>query len=49
LNLSASRTKAGEEREFRARMRDAVATKLGPPSLAVAQGLAAAWRPKPER
>jgi uncharacterized protein len=49
LNLSASRTRPGEEREFRARMRNAVATKLGPPSLAVAQGLAVAWRPKPER
>lgn len=49
LNLSASRTRGGEERDFRARMRNAVATKLGPPSLAFAQGLAVAWRPKPER
>ena len=49
LNLSASRTKPGQEREFRARMRNAIATKLNPSLLAVAQGLAVAWRPKPER
>jgi len=48
LNLSTARTRAREERDFRARMRDAVATKLGPPSLAIAQNLAIAWRPKPE-
>jgi TPR repeat protein len=46
LDLSAARTQPGEEREFRAKMRDAVATKLGPSSLAVAQGLAVAWYPR---
>jgi hypothetical protein len=49
LNLSASRTRAGDEREYRARMRDAIASKLGRPGVAVAQSLAVAWRPKPER
>jgi len=49
LNLSASRTRAGEERDHRARMRDAIAFKLGGPGVAAAQNLAIAWRPKPER
>jgi len=49
LNLSASRTRAGDEREHRARMRDAIAFKLGGPGVAAAQSLAIAWRPKPER
>jgi TPR repeat protein len=49
LNLSASRTRPGEEREHRARMRDAVASKLDPALLALAQSLAIAWQPKPER
>jgi TPR repeat protein len=49
LNLSASRTRAGEEREHRANMRDAIASKLSRPALALAQGLALAWRPKRER
>jgi hypothetical protein len=49
LNLSAGRTRAGEEREHRARMRDAIASKLSRAELAAAQRLAIAWRPKPER
>jgi uncharacterized protein len=49
LNLSASRTRAGEEREHRAKMRDAIASKLSRPEIAAAQSLAVAWRPKPER
>ena len=49
LNLSASRTRAGEEREHRAKMRDAIASKLNRPGVAAAQSLAVAWRPKPER
>jgi hypothetical protein len=49
LNLSASRTRPGEEREHRARMRDAIATKLSRQQLQEAEWLAAAWRPKPER
>ncbi len=49
LNLSASRTRAGEEREHRAKTRDAIASKLNRPGVAAAQSLAVAWRPKPER
>ena len=49
LNLAASRTKAGDEREHRARMRDALRTKLTFLELDIAQSLAIAWRPKRER
>ena len=49
LNLSASRTRAIDEREHRARLRDAVGTKLAFPELEIAQSLAIAWRPKRER
>jgi hypothetical protein len=49
LNLSASRTRARDEREHRAKMRDAVRTKLSFPELDIAQSLATAWRPKRER
>jgi TPR repeat protein len=49
LNLSAGRTRTGEEREHRARMRDAIASKLSRAELAAAHRLAIAWRPKPER
>ena len=49
FNLSASRTRAGQEREHRANMRDAMAFKLSRPAVAAAQSLAVAWRPKPER
>jgi TPR repeat protein len=49
FNLSASRTVAGEEREHRLRMRDAIAKKLSRSELELAQSLALAWRPRPER
>jgi len=48
FNLSASRTRAGDEREHRARMRDGAASKLTSRQLEIGQGLAAAWRPKRE-
>jgi len=49
LNLSASRTRPVDEREHRARMRDAVRTKLSFPELEIAQSLALNWRPRRER
>lgn len=49
FDLSASRTRPGEEREHRARMRNAVADRLNDKVLDVAQSLALAWFPKPER
>lgn len=49
LNLSVARTRPGNEREHRARMRDAIASKLSRPELEEARNLAIAWRPKPER
>jgi len=48
LNLSAARTKAGDEREHRIRMRDAIASKLSRQQILLAQDLALAWRPKRE-
>jgi len=49
LNLSAAGTRAGDEREHRIRMRDAIASKLSRSQIALAQDLAIAWRPKRER
>jgi TPR repeat protein len=49
FNLSASRTAKSDEREHRARMRDAIESKLTNQQLKVAQSLALAWRPKRER
>jgi TPR repeat protein len=49
FNLSASRTVPGSEREHRLRMRDAIAKKLSRSEFALAQSLALAWRPRPER
>jgi hypothetical protein len=49
FNLAASRTRAGEEREHRARMRNAVANRLNDAILEEAQMMAIAWFPKPER
>src|SRR5262245_42788213 len=49
LNLSAARTQPGDERAHRARMRDAIASKLSREQVALAQELALAWRPRPER
>jgi TPR repeat protein len=49
FNLSAAITGGGEEREHRAKMRDAVASKMSREDLAKAQELAIVWRPKPER
>lgn len=49
MNLSAAHTKDGDERAFRFRMRDAIATKLSPPQIDQAQFLALSWYPKRER
>jgi TPR repeat protein len=46
LNLSASRT-VGENRDFVARVRDAVASKMTAEQLATAQRLAVAWYQSP--
>jgi TPR repeat protein len=42
LNLSASQA-TGDDRDFKMRMRDAVATKLTPAQMTVAQQMAVAW------
>jgi TPR repeat protein len=49
FNLSASRTRAREEREHRIRMRDAIASTFNTSTLEYAHDLAATWRRKPER
>jgi TPR repeat protein len=48
LNLAAAAAPPAS-RAASARMRDAVATKLAPETLAKAQFLAASWTPRPER
>jgi TPR repeat protein len=48
VNLATSRA-AGRNREFFARIRNAIASKLGPTQVATAQSLAQEWYPKPER
>ena len=47
LNLSASQAK-GEERDFKVRMRDAVASKMTVAQVAVAQQMAMNWYVKPQ-
>lgn len=47
LDLAAARA-AGPKRDFSYRIRDAVATKMSPDQVAVAQALAIAWRPRAE-
>jgi TPR repeat protein len=42
LNLSASQA-VGDDHDFKARMRDSVATKMTPAQMAVAQQMAIAW------
>jgi hypothetical protein len=42
LNLSASQA-VGENQDFKARMRDAIATKMTVRQVQMAQGLALAW------
>ena len=47
LNLSASQAK-GEERDFKVRMRDAIASKMTVAQVAVAQQMAMNWYVKPQ-
>jgi uncharacterized protein len=49
MNLSAAHTKKADERAFRLRMRDAIATKLTRYQIDEAQFLALSWYPKRER
>src|SRR5581483_9761006 len=44
LNLAASRA-AGPKKDYSFRMRDAVATKMSPAQIAIAQELSVEWRP----
>lgn len=47
LNLAASRA-AGPKKDYSFRIRDAVATKMSPAQIEIAQELAVTWRPIPE-
>jgi uncharacterized protein len=47
LDLAAAHA-SGSKRDFSYRIRDAVATKMSPAQVAIAQALAIAWRPIPE-
>jgi hypothetical protein len=47
LNLAASRA-AGPKKDYSFRIRDAIATKMSPAQIEIAQELAVTWRPIPE-
>jgi uncharacterized protein len=49
FNLSAAHTREGEERDYRARMRNAIAFKLSNEQVGEAEDLALWWRPIRER
>lgn len=48
LDLAAAARGMGSKHDFSYRIRDAVATKMSPDQIAIAQALAIAWRPRPE-